>query len=63
MARLRHGARRTVSRLEGGMAFSAGEWQATLGDGQRLRGYYPALLVREGDGVKIFEETVNIAMP
>jgi hypothetical protein len=49
--------------LEGGMAFSVGEWQATLGDGQRLRGYYPALLVREGDGVKIFEETVNIAMP
>jgi len=34
-----------------------------LGDGQRPRGYYSALLVREGDGVKIFEETVNVAVP
>jgi hypothetical protein len=25
--------------------------------------YYSALLVREGDGVKIFEETVNVAAP
>lgn len=52
---------RTVSRLEGDMVFNAGEWQAKLGDGQQLRGYYSALLVVEGDGVKIFEETVNIA--
>ena len=29
----------------------------------KLRGYYSALLVREGDGVKIFEETVNVAVP
>jgi hypothetical protein len=48
---------------EGGMVFNAGEWQATLGDGQRFRGYYSALLVREGDAVKIFEETVNVAIP
>jgi hypothetical protein len=34
-----------------------------LGDGQRPRGYYSALLVREGDSVKIFEETVNVAVP
>jgi ketosteroid isomerase-like protein len=54
--------RRTVSRLEGNMVFNAGEWQAKLGD-QQLRGYYSALLVREGDGVKIFEETVNVAAP
>jgi ketosteroid isomerase-like protein len=56
-------ARRTVSRLEGGMVFNAGEWQAKLGDGQQFRGYYSALLVREGDAVKIFEETVNVAIP
>ena len=54
---------RTVSRLEGGMVFNAGEWQARLGDGQQFRGYYSALLVREGDAVKIFEETVNVAVP
>jgi hypothetical protein len=46
-----------------GMVFNAGEWRAKLGDGQQLRGYYSALLVREGDGVKIFEETVNVAVP
>jgi ketosteroid isomerase-like protein len=58
-----YSVRRTVSRLEGGMVFNAGEWQASLGDGQQFRGYYSALLVREGDGVKIFEETVNVAVP
>jgi ketosteroid isomerase-like protein len=58
-----HSVRRTVSRLEGGMVFNAGEWQAKLGDGQQLHGYYSALLVREGDAVKIFEETVNVAAP
>jgi ketosteroid isomerase-like protein len=57
-----YSVRRTVSRLEGNMVFNAGEWQAKLGD-QQLRGYYSALLVREGDGVKIFEETVNVAAP
>jgi hypothetical protein len=56
-----YSVRRTVSRLQGSMVFNAGEWQAKLGDGQQLRGYYSALLVQEGDGVKIFEETVNIA--
>jgi hypothetical protein len=44
------------------MVFNAGEWQAKLGD-QQFRGYYSALLVREGDKVKIFEETVNVAAP
>ncbi len=58
-----YSVRRTVSRLEGGMVFNAGEWQAKFGDGQQFRGYYSALLVREGDGVKIFEETVNVAAP
>jgi hypothetical protein len=56
-----YSVRRTVSRLQGSMVFNAGEWQVKLGDGQQLRGYYSALLVQEGDGVKIFEETVNIA--
>jgi ketosteroid isomerase-like protein len=58
-----YSVRRTVSRLQGGMVFNAGEWQAKLGDGQQLHGYYSALLVREGDAVKIFEETVNVAAP
>jgi ketosteroid isomerase-like protein len=58
-----YSVRRTVSRLEGDMVFNAGEWQAKLGDGQPFRGYYSALLVREGDGVKILEETVNVAAP
>jgi ketosteroid isomerase-like protein len=58
-----YSVRRTISRLEGNMVFNAGEWQAKLGDGQQYRGYYSALLIREGDGVKIFEETVNLAAP
>jgi|SRR5438876_10781668 hypothetical protein len=58
-----YSVRRTVSLLEGGMVFNAGEWQAKLGDGQQFRSYYSALLVREADGVKIFEETVNVASP
>ena len=35
--------------------------QSGFGD-QQLHGYYSALLVREGDVVKILEETVNIAV-
>lgn len=58
-----YSGRRTVSRLQGGIVFNAGEWQAKLGDGQQLRGYYSALLVREGDSVKIFEEAVTVATP
>jgi ketosteroid isomerase-like protein len=57
-----YSVRRTVSRLKGNMVFNAGEWQARIGD-QQLRGYYSALLVREGDDVKIFEETVTVAAP
>jgi hypothetical protein len=45
------------------MAFNAGEWKAKLGDGKQYHGYYSALLVSEGDGVKIFEETTNVAVP
>jgi ketosteroid isomerase-like protein len=58
-----YSVKRIVSRLEGNMVFNAGEWRATLGNGQQFRGYYSALLVRKGDGVKIFEETVNVATP
>lgn len=58
-----YSVRRTISRLQGGMVFNAGEWQAKLGDGHEFHGYYSALLVREGDAVKIFEETVNVAAP
>ena len=58
-----YSVRRTVSRLQGGMVFNAGEWQAKLGDNKQYHGYYSALLVREGDAVKIFEETTNVAVP
>ena len=58
-----YSVKRTVSRLQGNMVFNAGEWKATLGDGKQYHGYYAALLVREGDGVKIFEETTNVAVP
>jgi ketosteroid isomerase-like protein len=57
-----YSVQRTVSRLQGSMVFNAGEWQAKLGDRQ-IHGYYSALLNREGDEVKIFEETVNVAAP
>jgi ketosteroid isomerase-like protein len=58
-----YSVKRTVSRQEGNMVFNAGEWQAKLGDGKQYHGYYSALLVREGDRVKIFEETTNVAVP
>jgi ketosteroid isomerase-like protein len=58
-----YSVQRSVSRLEGGMVFNAGEWRATLGDGKQYHGYYSALLIREGDAVKIFEETTNVAAP
>jgi ketosteroid isomerase-like protein len=58
-----YSVKRTVSRLQGNMVFNAGEWQARLRDGKQYHGYYSALLVREGDVVKIFEETTNVAVP
>ena len=54
---------RIVSRLQGNMVFNAGEWRAKLGDGKQYHGYYSALLVREGEAAKIFEETTNVAVP
>jgi ketosteroid isomerase-like protein len=57
-----YSVRRTVSRLAGNMVFNAGEWQGKFGN-QQLHGYYSALLVREGDEVKIMEETTNVAAP
>jgi ketosteroid isomerase-like protein len=58
-----YSVKRIVSRVEGNMVFNAGEWQAKLSDGKQYHGYYSALLIREGDGVKIFEETTNVAVP
>jgi ketosteroid isomerase-like protein len=58
-----YSVKRTVSRPMGNMVFNAGEWQAKLSDGKQYHGYYSALLVREGDQVKIFEETTNVAVP
>jgi ketosteroid isomerase-like protein len=58
-----YSVKRTVSHPVGDMVFNAGEWQAKLSDGKQYHGYYSALLVREGDQVKIFEETTNVAVP
>jgi ketosteroid isomerase-like protein len=58
-----YSVKRIVSRLKGNTVFNAGEWQAKLGDGKQYHGYYSALLVREGDEVKIFQETTNVALP
>lgn len=58
-----YSVRRTISKfLNDKIIYNAGEWRAKLGD-QQYRGYYSALLVREGDEVKILEETVNVAAP
>jgi ketosteroid isomerase-like protein len=57
-----YSVRRSISRQQGAMVFNAGEWQAKIGD-KPFHGYYSALLVREGDSVKIFEETTNVAVP
>jgi ketosteroid isomerase-like protein len=53
---------RNVSRSFGAFVFNAGEWHAKLGD-QPLRGYYTAIIVRDGQEAKIMEETVTIAAP
>ena len=53
---------RTVSRSYGAFIFNAGEWQAKLGN-QPFHGSYTAILGREGDQVKILEETVTVAAP
>jgi ketosteroid isomerase-like protein len=57
-----YSVRRTGSRSLGDLVFNYGEWQAKLGD-QPFRGYYTAILGREGDQVRILEETVTIAAP
>lgn len=53
---------RNVSRSIGNFVFNAGEWRAKLGD-QPLRGYYTAIIVRDGTRAKIMEETVTVAAP
>ena len=53
---------RTVSRSEGAFVFNAGEWTAKLAD-KPLRGYYTAIIIRDGDRAKIMEETVTVASP
>jgi ketosteroid isomerase-like protein len=57
-----YSVRRTVSRSYGAFIFNAGEWQAKLGN-QPFHGSYTAILGREGDKVKILEETVTVAAP
>lgn len=57
-----YSVRRTGSRALGDVVFNYGEWHAKLGD-QPFHGYYTAILGREGDQVKILEETVTLAPP
>jgi ketosteroid isomerase-like protein len=57
-----YSVQRVISRSEGPFVFNIGTWQAKLGD-QPLRGYYTAILVRDGDQPKILEETVTVAIP
>jgi hypothetical protein len=57
-----YSVRRVISRSEGSFVFNVGEWQAKVGD-QPFRGYYTAILVREGSQTKIMEETVTVAAP
>jgi ketosteroid isomerase-like protein len=57
-----YSVRRTISRSYGAFIFNAGEWRAKLGD-QPFHGSYTAILGREGDQVKILEETVTVAAP
>jgi ketosteroid isomerase-like protein len=54
--------KRTISRSEGGFIFNTGEWGAKLGD-KPFHGYYTATVVRDGDRVRIMEETVTVAVP
>lgn len=54
--------RRVVSRTHGAFVLNAGEWKAKLGD-RPFHGYYSATLGREGDQIKILEETVTVAVP
>jgi len=53
---------RTISRAEGPYVFNIGSWQGKLGD-QPFRGYYTALVIREGGAAKIQQETVTVAAP
>ena len=57
-----YSVRRIVSRSYGAFVFNAGEWQAKLGD-RPFHGSYTAILGREGDQVKILEETVTMDAP
>jgi hypothetical protein len=45
------------------MVLNAGEWQAKLSNGQQFRGYYSALLVREGDAVKTMPRPLRLSDP
>lgn len=57
-----YAVRRTGSRTYGDFILNVGEWQAKLADNP-IRGYYTAILGREGDQVKILEETVTVSAP
>jgi ketosteroid isomerase-like protein len=57
-----YSVRRTISRSYGAFVFNVGEWQAKLGN-EPFHGSYSAILGRQGDQVKILEETVTVAAP
>jgi ketosteroid isomerase-like protein len=54
-----YAVRRTDSRTYGDVVLTVGEWQAKLGNNP-FHGYYTSILGREGDQIKILEETVTV---
>jgi ketosteroid isomerase-like protein len=57
-----YAVRRTDSRTYGDLVLTVGEWRAKLGDSP-FHGYYTSILGREGDQIKILEETVTVSAP
>jgi ketosteroid isomerase-like protein len=55
-----YAVRQTDSRRYGDFQFNVGEWRAKLGE-QPFRGHYTSILGREGDQIKILEETVTVS--
>jgi uncharacterized protein (TIGR02246 family) len=51
-----------IARAVSGSIWEAGEWTMKTGD-QPVRGYFAMTLVREGDSLKIRDDTFNIAPP
>jgi ketosteroid isomerase-like protein len=56
-----YAVKQTDSRNYGDLVLNVGDWQAKLGD-QLFHGHYTSILGREGDQIKILEETVTVSV-